>query len=205
MSLNLFDKVAYINLKHRKDRKRQILSELDKLKVEKDKIVRIDAEYVPLNGHLGCALSHIKALELAEKSKFKNLLILEDDAEFIVDKKKADDYVESFFNTVKNEWDVFFLGGTLRVINKTDYPNINRVIISVDAHAYAINNHYFSTLKNLYLEALESLKPILCHTYVQHEAIDQKWHSLQAKDRWYMKDELIAIQRNSFSDIEQAL
>ena len=85
MSLNNFDAIAYINLKHRKDRKNHILKELKRLKVDKKKLHRVEARFTPFNGHLGCALSHIDALDFAIKKNLNNILILEDDCFFIDD------------------------------------------------------------------------------------------------------------------------
>ncbi|MBI5345690.1 MAG: hypothetical protein HZB76_00890 [Chlamydiae bacterium] len=201
MSLNLFDAIIYINLKHRKDRKKEILQELTKLKVKKEKIHRIEGSYNALNGHAGCALSHIQAIEFAEKNKFKNVLILEDDCQFIGSKKEVDAYVESFLKLMKNDWDVFFLGTLVIVKEKTKYPSVKRIVASLHSHAYVINEHYYKTLKDLYIEAYEILKNIVFHTMVENNSLDRKWHFLQYRDRWFMKNKPIAIQRNSFSDI----
>ena len=39
--INSFDKVFYINLKHRTDRKKQITNELDKMKINKIKLLEL--------------------------------------------------------------------------------------------------------------------------------------------------------------------
>lgn len=75
---DFIDKVIYINLNRRKDRRLYLSRELKKLGIPKDKIFRLEAiEYSP--GYIGCAMSHLHALHMADKEGWKNVLILEDD------------------------------------------------------------------------------------------------------------------------------
>ena len=121
MSLNDFDAIAYINLKHRKDRKKHILKELSRLKVNKKKIHHVQAHFVPFNGHLGCILSHIDALDWAIKQKLNNILILEDDCFFIDDANFINKTVEYFLSLVA-KWDVYLFGGYFEKKQKSPYP-----------------------------------------------------------------------------------
>ena len=65
MSFNLFDRVLYINLNHRKDRKQTFLKEAKRVGIRK--VQRIDAKFDLLNGNRGCLCSHIRALECAKQ------------------------------------------------------------------------------------------------------------------------------------------
>ena len=203
MSLNEFDKIIYINLEHRKDRKKELLSELKKLNVDKKKIKRIPAHYYTFNGHIGCVLSHIDALEYALKNEFEKVLILEDDATFIDNVEFINSYIQFFFHTVK-DWDVFLLGGKIYKREKTKYPYIYRVTNSICAHAYLINKTYIPTLLKEFKRAFNGLEKI--HYFFDKKnntfALDRAWAKLQKKDRWYMGKIVIASQRNSYSDIE---
>ena len=72
------EKVVYINLEHRKDRKEETEAELLKY-FPAEKVVRFDAiNQKP--GSFGCCKSHIAVLEMAKENKWKNVLIVEDDA-----------------------------------------------------------------------------------------------------------------------------
>ena len=71
MSLNLFDRVFYINCRHRTDRKESIESVLKSLDCKNYQ--RIEAVYIPENGALGCAKSHLMALQESIKSASANL------------------------------------------------------------------------------------------------------------------------------------
>lgn len=85
MGFNHFDLIVYINLDHRKDRKKEIEHELKNLNLYK-KAYRIPAYCDPLNGTKGCLISHIYALNFAIRKGAKNVLILEDDCIFIKNK-----------------------------------------------------------------------------------------------------------------------
>lgn len=201
MGLNHFDAVFYINLDHREDRKVSILLQLEKLEIEKEKIIRIPAVLDSLNGQRGCALSHIKALDLAIEKKLNNVLILEDDCEFVQSKSSIRQMIKYFFDNVE-DWDVFLLGGNVLKSQKTKHKMIKRVLKSVLAHAYLVNRHYFRTLKKCFEESYKLLQKDVFFSQRYDLAIDRYWFKLQMKDKWYILETLIAKQLRSFSDIE---
>ena len=79
-SLNTsIEKVVYINLERRADRKVQVESELSIFLPEK--IVRFAAiEDNP--GCIGCSKSHVAVLKMAIQHQWRNVLIVEDDLLF---------------------------------------------------------------------------------------------------------------------------
>lgn len=58
---SMFDKVIYINIKERSDRRSSIEKELHSLGVPAKKIHRLEA-IRHLIGQIGCAQSHVKAI-----------------------------------------------------------------------------------------------------------------------------------------------
>jgi len=200
MGLNFFDKILYINLDIRKDRNENILNELSKLEVDKNKIVRIEAVYEPLNGHKGCALSHIKALDYAIKNNFKNVLILEDDALFQYDKKFIDKHIKNFFKKIDN-WDVFFLGGNIQKKENTSYKKIFKVKRSLCSHAYVVNKHYFERLKECFIASFSLLDNCLFFNQTLGLPLDCIWQILEERDNWYIQQPIIVQQSSSYSDI----
>ena len=105
-SINKFDGILYINLKNRKDRLESIENELIRIgaNFSSSKIFRIDAILDKKNGHRGCVLSHLKAVNFAIEKKWKNVLILEDDAIFIKDRLFISSYIDDFFQNFKNQF-----------------------------------------------------------------------------------------------------
>ena len=93
--MNKINKVLYINLEHRTDRKEKIEKELEKIGLL-EKSERFDA-IKNKRGALGCALSHIACLERAQKEGWNNILIIEDDNTWSVDKETLDKNLQNFF------------------------------------------------------------------------------------------------------------
>lgn len=74
------------------------------------KVYRIQAVKHEI-GSFGCALSHKKALERAKRMKLNNVLIFEDDVEFLYDVKYTHECLNSGIENLKNmKWDIFYLG-----------------------------------------------------------------------------------------------
>ena len=82
--MNTIDAILYINLDHRQDRKKHIEKEISRMEFDPKIVHRISAIYDRMCGHLGCGLSHIKALEVALQNKWQRVMILEDDFKFLV-------------------------------------------------------------------------------------------------------------------------
>lgn len=204
MALNDFDGIVYINLDHRKDRNKRILSELVKIQAPKDKIHRISAFHTPLNGHKGCAYSHLCAIKLAMDHQWETVLILEDDCLFDQTADEIDRYIGSFLSKV-DKWDVFFLSTNLKMWEETSWDHILRVKRSHAAHAYVVNRHYYETLYNLFKSSYELLEDVVFYFQAANQCLDVQWNVLQEKDLWYVGKKPILHQGNSFSDIEMRM
>jgi glycosyl transferase family 25 len=183
------EKVVYINLDHRTDRKQQVEEELTKY-FSTDKIVRFSA-IRHANPGVGCGMSHIAVLEMAQREGWKNVLILEDDA------------VWSNFDTgylllqrlIQNSWDVIMLGGT-HCKYELDY----KLLSGQTTTAYLVNSHYYTKLISNIKEGVARL--IRTGNWPLY-AIDQYWKVLHRNDKWYVVIPSLMIQSPSYSDIEK--
>ena len=81
--LEHIDKIIYINLDSREDRKHEILEEFKRLQIPEDKIIRFTAIRHETEGAIGCSQSHIAVLKMAIENNWKNYMVLEDDFNFI--------------------------------------------------------------------------------------------------------------------------
>jgi GR25 family glycosyltransferase involved in LPS biosynthesis len=205
-----FDAIIYINLEHRKDRNKLILEEIDKLNINLP-IHRIDAILTPLCGFIGCAKSHILAIELAIKYNYSAVLILEDDTYFDMNTYKKD-----IFTKIKDiNWDVMLLGKGYSITQPTQYDYLYIAKKTTCAHAYIIRKHYYDTLINNIKESIKLMEnqfteyavkflsenktvPKLFNSMYAH---DQYWFILQEKDIFYLINPIMAFQRNIPSDI----
>jgi GR25 family glycosyltransferase involved in LPS biosynthesis len=172
--------------------------------VSESKIERIEAFHTPLNGHIGCCISHMKALDFAIEHKLKNVLILEDDVVFEHSYEIICQYIDTFFQLIEN-WDVFFLSTRVLAKVTTDHEDIFRVLCAQTAHSYAINQHYFKKLYQCYEDALKKIENDVFFKQSVNNSLDQRWKKLQKTDLWYIGRLPIARQGMSVSDIEHKL
>ena len=127
LGLNRIDKIYYINLENRPDRKKLIEEQLSEQNVDKDRIHRIDAYYTPNNGHYGCAKSHVDALKDAILHNYKNILILEDDFHFNLKKSEISNMIDRMFNEVDEKWDIILLARINGKLEDTKYDFLDKV------------------------------------------------------------------------------
>jgi len=198
------DKACYINLDHRHDRRDLMTQFFKTAEVPDEKVQRIPAVCTPHNGMIGCAKSHIAALELAKLNKWKAVLITEDDLEW-VDFDENYKRLEELVST--QTWDVCMLTG---LFMKTAPP---KIIAAIYSNAYIVKEHYYDTLiqnmkeglrlkeETLRKEKYSWLKPTLHPLYKHIYNIDVYWIQLQLRDNWIGVMPQICKQVESYSDI----
>lgn len=183
------EKVVYINLEHRTDRREEVENELLKI-FPSEKIVRFNA-IKHEKGGIGCSMSHIGALELAITNKWKNVLIVEDDMQW----RDYDKQLDLFLKLVKIQHDVIMLSG-----HEVNYDTKSYRLKNCCARtAYLVENHYYKTLLDNFKNGLFALNK----EYINKFRGDRYWNQLQQRDRWYIVMPQICVQRCSFSDIEK--
>ena len=190
--------ILYINLKHRKDRKKQIENEIKKLGCP---FKRIDA-VKNKNGGLGCVRSHIKSIQWAKQNNLPNVLILEDDFIFVENNSNIRNKIFNALKLLKNNWDVIMLSGNILKTENSIYDDLDKVIDVQTASGYIINNHYYDTLLNNFKEAEKHLANGEDYT---KWALDQYWKILQPNGKWFIMTPTIGKQKESYSDIENTV
>jgi hypothetical protein len=205
----LIDAVIYINLDHRTDRNREILDEIQKIGIPKEKIFRLSAVKRKW-GALGASLSHKAVMEFIIQKGWKRTLILEDDAGFEINDrwnkgaKEINKLISSSgLKNTDSTWDVIFLGGFVRDTNgpiKTEYETLWRTKNTSCAHAYIVRGDYVPKI----LEHIDvSIQMMVKYPPNQnHFNLDNAWSQLMVEDRWYITLPTLAYQRESYSDIE---
>lgn len=184
------EKVIYINLEHRTDRRTEIEEELRKV-FPNDKIIRFNA-IKDVNGNHGCSKSHIAVLKIAIENNWENVLICEDDAKW----NKIEVGHAILENIIKQHYDVICLGSLGGKIDMNTY----RAEGFQTATAYIVANHYYTTLLDNFTEGLEKFQQE--NTYHSKTyCIDQYWKNLQKRHTWFRIMPHLMYQRPSFSDI----
>jgi len=185
------ENILYINLEHRKDRKKKVEEQFATLGLKGE---RVDAIY-HVHGYIGCSMSHIKCLQLAMDRDYPSVCICEDDVYF-TNPALFQSLVSQFLKT-HSKWDVLLLAGnTIPPYRKEE--GCRQVYYSRTATAYIVQRHYYSTLMDNFKEGLRFLETFYRNEYM----VDMYWMRLQQKDTWYLLDPLTVSQYPSYSDIE---
>jgi glycosyl transferase family 25 len=187
------DKIIYINLNKRTDRREEIEKELTDFELPYE---RFEAIETPSFGILGCGLSHLEVLKMARDRQYKNVLILEDDFTFLVSKYEFYNELTKFFN-LGFDYDVCFISYNLIRGEPLQNNIVNKILESQCASGYIVNSKYYDKLIDLYEYAMPLLESTKYHWIYANDAI---WKQLQEKDNWYYFIKRIGKQRPSYSD-----
>jgi GR25 family glycosyltransferase involved in LPS biosynthesis len=202
---DFFDKIIYINLDEREDRKIKIEQEFLKYNIKAERFSAVSLtyeqnqdlikrgcvfydetrpEYAPRAK--SCTLSHLNVIFRSKLMKYENILVLEDDIVFseniIEDLSKAIEELKK-----EKKWDMFYLGcNPLYVKKMTD--NLSKSLGVLQTHAYAVNKHFYNT--------------ILEHDFKGSPCIDLYYCGLAKENNIYLTTKNLAMQSDGFSDIE---
>jgi len=188
----MFDKVVYINLDHRTDRKEEIENELKSIGIDKyERFPGIKHEYP----QAGCTASHLNVLKMARDKGYKNILIFEDDFEFIVPK----DIFWKEIEKIKDiDYDVIMLSYNLN--NSIPFNDtLLKVLDAQTASGYLVNSTFYNTLIDNLETALQKLIETREHwLYIN----DQYWKAIQPQNKWYAFKLRLGKQRKSHSNLQ---
>ena len=181
----------YINLQSRKDRDINTQNEIKKLGVKPNHFPAIKCR----SGIVGCALSHIKVIEIAKEKGLPYLCVFEDDI-VIIDEIELMSKVDKLWSNGK-DWDVLMLGGNnfKPFIEYDDYIKVNKCFTTT---AYIIKSHYYDT----WLMNLRKGVSMLMTTENRIFSLDMYNHELQRRDKWFLITPIQIYQRPDYSDIE---
>lgn len=191
MSQNI-DKIIYINLDKRADRKEEIENELNHFAITNYE--RFPAIETAGFGILGCSNSHLEVLKLAKERGYKNILILEDDFQFLVTKEVFEEELTKLFEI---DFDVCMLSYNLNDGRECEYPFLWKAHDVQTASGYIVNSTFYDSLIHVYEESTRMLEQTRMHWLY---ANDQSWKILQPQNNWYCFKTRIGKQRDGFSD-----
>jgi glycosyl transferase family 25 len=189
--MDKISKIIYINLERRQDRREQIEQELAAIGLIGERFNAINHT----SGIVGCGFSHLAVLKKAEESQWENLLILEDDFQFLVPKETLNQQLQAFWD-LNIPWDVIMLSYHMK--GSLPYNDlIGRVTDAATASGYIVNRHFYPQL----IAVLDESIPLLESTGKHWEyANDQCWKNLQETSQWFYFTTRLGKQRGSFSD-----
>jgi len=193
------DKIIYINMDARADRRSAILQEFDRVGFPKDKIIRFPAASYNGCPNSGCLLSHANVLEMAYDMDLQNVLVLEDDFVFIDDINKIHADINAFFE-LNISWDVVMLTTCAAVVSEPINHLISRISSSGNGAGYLVNRSMMLELSTLFKSNVENLYTTKQHWVYQNDIL---WKTIMPTSQWYMFNHYLGYQKEGYSDLSQ--
>lgn len=189
------DGVFYINLDSRIDRRVEIEEELRRMGISGERFSAIKHEF----GIVGCGKSHLAVLKKARDRGLRNVLIFEDDFQFIVSKEEFWTMIDRFFSDMiqGKQFDVLMLGYNMLASQQID-DFIMKVLSAQTTSAYIISDRMYDSIINVWEDALPRL---LSSGDRFLYSLDAAWKQLQSDNNWYAFVKRVGLQRPSYSDI----
>lgn len=191
-----FDKIFYINLDRRWDRKKECDAELLKHDIVAERFTAHDGDRFKTRSLLkqnevACCMSHSDILQMQIDNGWQRILILEDDVQFV------DDVQEKFFEHLReipSDWLMIYLGGN-HEMKPTPLEGSERI--------KKINRTYTTSSYAITLEGAKKSLQRMREFVVQADLV---YHlTCQKYGRCYVFQPPLAWQRPSFSDIQMCL
>lgn len=186
--------VIYINLAHRRDRNRETLAELDSMGLTN--FSRLDATANAL-GALGCAQSHVAALEGLEGTGEPVALVCEDDIEFVAESDLLELVLADFMS--RPGLGILCLAYRLRGPAFPISKNLALANNLQTAAGYVVKESALLALQQSFRSSRDLLAKGMA---VSAASIDIRWKSVQFREVSFCIPRVpIARQRRSYSDI----
>lgn len=141
------------------------------------------------NGAIGCMLSHYEVLEAAACLNI-NIFIFEDDVSFL-GKDAYYDLISTCEELETLDWDMFYIGGNLLKPATQVTPHLAKLTHCQSTVAYGVNKKFVRTLLK-YVDVTHINRPI---DMIYADTVIPNHNC-------YISIPMLAIQRDSFSDIE---
>lgn len=180
MDIKDFHRVC-INLKERADRWEESLIEFSEAGFDVTRVDGVKSD----NPVKGCAISHFNVLDFCH-SIGKHAMIFEDDVKFTKDILNLEVYLKELG---KLDWDMLYLGANISspIHQINDY--FGRLTSAQSTHAYLVNKNFIPVILSMQNKLGKHMDLIYSEDIVPYH-------------NCYITIPLLAIQRPSFSDIE---
>lgn len=202
---DFFDRIYCINLSHRTDKWGESLQEFKKVGIE-NKVIRFEGikfdenKYGWMSRRGGCFGSHREIINICNKDNISNVLVLEDDVQFI---NNPIENLNLALKELPEQWNIFYLG-----MNPTPeiFPDplirISQNLLKVKS---ALTTHAIAYNKSSYNDILNNIP--------EGDGIINWLHANISMDGWFMQyylntieafcpNEFLATQRLNVSDID---
>src|SRR5579884_957276 len=193
----LIDRLIYINMESRSDRRSEMEAEFQRLNVPRDKVERFKAiEKNP--SFLGCSLSHLAVVKQARERKLQHVLILEDDFNFHPDATLVHSCLQTFMRRHGETYNMVLLASNTFKSEPCD-EIVDYVRDAQTCAGYLISHRFFDALISCWEKAYIQLEITGNHGLYM---CDMSWKHLQTGPTYVFRPRL-GYQRISKSDLGQ--
>lgn len=187
-----FDEIYCINLDSRIDRWEHAQEEFKKIGII-DRVQRFSA-IKHEDGRIGLIKSNLEIIKIAKLKKLNNVLIFEDDFEFLVD-NPLDILQKSVTQSKGINWYLFYLGANTHQKLIKFKPNLILLKYAFATHSVAYSklayDHYINKYDHIKeIKKSDEILDVFCATHFQEKYV------------CLMTEPMMTTQMNSFSDIE---
>jgi FkbM family methyltransferase len=197
--MNKIDRVFLINLDKRQDRLIEFMQECRKMNIQN--VERFSAIYRPDHPALGCTSSHLAVVKLAKEKRYKNIIIFEDDFTFDVSRDVLEQRLTHFFNQ-SIPFKVLMLTYSLYDTHPATRHDdiVSTISYAANAAAYLVNESCYDELIEHLSYGAEMLDKTRQHwNYIN----DQIWRRSMETGGWFIFNEKMGRQRDSYSDLRE--
>jgi len=191
----MIDGVFYINLDGRTDRRKEVEGELERMGLPLERFPGIKTT----PGIVGCGMAHCGVLKEARRRRYTNVLVVEDDFMFLVDKETFWTELRAAIDEVP-DYDVLMLGYNM----KQSEPYSDRLVKVIEAQAgsaYLVSSKMYDPLISMWEFGNQKILEKMEHWLY---ANDQVWKRLQPSTKWYAFSPRMGKQRPSMGDTSYA-
>lgn len=179
---SFFSKIYCINRASRTDRWEKFQIEFAKLGLEVERFNAVEG------GEKGCMLSHVNVIRDAKQKRYKRILILEDDVEFIVTDLQY--YADLFSMLELMNWHLLYFGANCTQKLKKNNLFTYTAKGCLCAHAYAVNE---TIMPQIVSDARENKIKVIDTYYLSR---------IQTRGKSFITSKFCANQRPDYSDIQ---
>jgi len=192
-SFDYFDEIYCINLDERTDRWQHAQSEFAKAGIL-DRVIRFSA-IRDIDGRVGVIKSNVAIVKIAKQKKLKNVLVFEDDFEFIVEDPQQ--VLQQSLSQVGDiKWHLFYLGANTHEKLIKFKPNLILLKNAFAVHSMAYSNLVYDE----FIMKFENIKTIRTFDDILDVYLAKK---IQEKYVCLLVNPMMTTQMNSYSDIEK--
>ena len=178
-------------MKKRKDRRSHIENEFKDFE-NVERIEAVDTSQTYESGYYGCVLSHIKALERAKEKDYDEVMICEDDYQWV----NKDEFIYPPPEVV--EFDICLLECIYMKHEKLS-SNYNKIWEAQHCGCYIIKKHFYDTLIDEFKTSHEKLQEKFIYTNFH----DVHWYRIQEDNMFITPRIKIGKQLEGYSDIKK--